>query len=66
MAWIIGAGVFVIGFFTSIIGAILLAYNVKGTGKAEIPGVGDFSGPVWFIMMIVGIVFMVTGWTMPF
>jgi hypothetical protein len=62
----IGGGIVVIGFFAFIIGAILFAAEVKSRGTVEIPGLGSFSGPVWFIMMIVGILMMVGGWSTPF
>lgn len=61
----IGTGIFLLGLFSFIVGAILLAADIKGQGSADTQW-GKFKGPVWFVFMIFGIVIMIVGWTIPF
>jgi len=60
----IGAGVLLIGVLSFLVGIILFLLGVKSRGEAETEW-GSFSGPVWFILVILGLILMAAGWMMP-
>ena len=61
---IIGSGVFLIGLLAFSIGLLFFLLGVKSRGEVDTEW-GRFSGPVWFILVALGIILMAAGWMLP-
>jgi hypothetical protein len=60
----IGTGIFLLGSLPLLIAIILFLLGVRSRGTADTAW-GSFSGPVWFILLALGIVMMAAGLMSP-
>ena len=60
----IGSGVFMIGLLTFLVGLLLFLLDVRSRGEIDTEW-GRFSGPVWFILVALGIILMAAGVMLP-
>jgi uncharacterized membrane protein YozB (DUF420 family) len=61
----IGLAVFFVGVLAIFLGLCFWYYNEKSSGSMDTEW-GRFSGPVWFVLVVFGLVLMVVGVLIPF